>query len=58
MARLIVFLELVDLSKLTPEMLQKIEDRLQENDEVTSMQLQKLLKDRGHNKLRSTVIKS
>ena len=46
--------------KLIPEMLQiyVIEDRLQENDEVTLMQIQKLLKDCGHNKSRSTVIRA
>ena len=41
--------------KLIPEMLQII-DRLQENDEVTLTQLQKLLKDHGLNMSRSTVI--
>ena len=44
--------------KLIPENLNSdnIEDRLQENNEVTLMQLQKLLKDHGHNKSRSTII--
>ena len=44
--------------ELIPEMLQIMEDRLQENDEATLMQLQKLLKDHGHDKSRSTVIRA
>ena len=47
---LVVSLELV------AEMLQLI-DRLQQNDDVTSIQLHEVLKDRGHNKSRSTVIR-
>ena len=43
--------------KLIPKMLHIIEDRLQENEGVTSMQLQKLLKDHGQNTSQSTVIR-
>ena len=42
--------------KLKPEMLQIMKDCIQENDQITLMQLQKLLKNRGHKKLRYTVI--
>ena len=44
--------------KLTPNMLRLLEDRLQEDDEATAMQLLKLLNDKGYQVSRSTVIRA
>ena len=44
--------------KLTPDMLRLLEDRLQEDDEATAMQLLKLLNDKGYQVSRSTVIRT
>ena len=43
--------------KLTPEILSIIENRLQEDDETTAMQLHKLLSDKGYSVLKASIIR-